>query len=177
MTFSYIRDLDEIVRFIHANNLSLPAQTLPHALLLEGGHSCSQTREWEGTDSSLPSSILASVMHAMPFRAWAPFASHKLKCTWKVSRFPQTPFQREWLLGKARVFPDTYFDKHFHWKYTDVLNRSTGSSSQPPSGEFLWTTSSPQMQGPACPFTALSLEILGLRASFPFKQHFLDLPE
>ena len=33
------------------------------------------------------------------------------------------------------------------------------------------------MQGPARPFTALSLEILGLRAYFPFKQHFLDLPE
>lgn len=104
MTFSYIRDLDEIVRFIHANNLSLPAQTLPHALLLEADrHSCSQTREWEGMDSSLPSSILASVMHAMPFRAWAPCASHKLKCAWKVSRFPQTPFQREWFFSVKHV--------------------------------------------------------------------------
>lgn len=110
MTFSYIGDLDEMVGFIHAVTQQIISLFLPRprptcCSSRADRHSCSQAREWEGKDNSLPSSILASAMHAMPFWAWAPFASHKLKCTWKVSRFPQTPsFQREWFLSTAHVF-------------------------------------------------------------------------
>lgn len=109
-------------------------------------------------DNSCPSSILAFVMHAVPFWGWATFASHKLKCTWvsECLQISSDTIAKAWFLSKGHVFQIHILTSAFTQNIPNLFNRSRVSGSQTHSGELPWTIPLPQMEGPSCPLTAFS---------------------